>query len=131
MHHSEIERQSHNQLPDFEFGDYQRIPAFLDGLEWYDRSRGGVTVPMTATGFFPLGIDGNHPGKHQHEQRTEQHQGGYIAVGNQMDKRPHRNSPQERMPGYALYTPRGLISHQQVFSAHSHGVRRRHPQHGE
>jgi hypothetical protein len=35
------------------------------------------------------------------------------------------------MPGYAVYPPRGLISHQQVFSDHSHGVRRRHPRHDE
>jgi hypothetical protein len=58
-------------LPDFEFSYYRRIPAFLNGLEWYDRSRGGVTVPMLATSFFSLGIDGNHPDKHQNEQRTE------------------------------------------------------------
>src|SRR5664280_1145622 len=115
MHHGEIEHQSHNPLPDFEFGDYQRIPAFLNGLKGYDRSRGGVAVPMPSTSFFSLGIDGNHPDKHQNEQRTEQHQGGYIAVGNQMDKRPHRDSPQERMPGYAVYPPRGRISHQQFF----------------
>jgi hypothetical protein len=39
-------------LPDFEFSYYRRIPAFLNGLEGYDRSRGGVTVPMLATSFF-------------------------------------------------------------------------------
>ena len=85
VQHGGVQPKCDNQLPPFEFTDDDGIPALLEGQEGDDRGYRSILLPVLAAGFFSLGVYLTHPHEHHDEKRSEQHQGGHITIGDDMN----------------------------------------------